>query len=63
MEHQEGTEAMSCKMPKLMRIYEQMDEKNYQCITHSQHFLKPTLLLMCTLKKTAAKVVHLGEGD
>lgn len=63
MEHQEGTEPVSCKMPELMKIYEQMDEKNYRCITHSQNFLKPTLLLMSTLKKTAAKVVHPGEGD
>lgn len=63
MEHQEGTEPVSCKMPELMRNYEQMDEKTCQCITHSQNFLKPTLLLVSTLKKTAAKLLHLEEGD
>ena len=50
-------------MPELLRNCEQMDEKICQCITHSQNVLKPTLLLMSTLKKTAAKVVHPGEGD
>ena len=63
MEHQEGTELVSCKTPELMRNYEQMDEKTCQCITHSQNFLKPALLLASTLKKTAAKVLHLKEGD